>query len=313
MPRNDNLTAAKRTKNDEFYTQLEDIEKELVHYYDSLRNKTVFCNCNDSEQSNFWHYFDQNFDRIGLKGLVITQYDPNGPAHKLKIRRDEATGQRLPPVRTNLKLNGDFRSNESLEILKWCDVVVTNPPFSLFREYVAKLMEHEKKFIIVGSMNAITYKEIFPLLKDGKMWLGYTIPKRFRQPDGSTRVFGNVLWYTNLDIPRRHEILTLHRRYADDPGAYPKYANFDAINVDRIQDIPGDYDGLMGVPITFLNHHCPQQFDIVGISRTMGRPMSEIAEPGEYEPGGVRFYLKEDSAERKYRRLYDRIVIKRHT
>lgn len=285
MAKNSNLTAAKKAKNDEFYTQLTDIEKELVYYHGQLRDKIIFCNCDDPEWSNFWHYFDLNFDFIGLKALIATHYDPEKPTYKLEIRRDPVTGEKLPPVRTDLKQNGDFRSQECIEFLKECDVVVTNPPFSLFREYVAQLMQYGKKFIIIGNMNAITYKEIFPLIKDDRLWYGPSISsgdREFGVPDSYPlqaagfrvdeqgkkyiRVKG-VRWYTNLDHAKRHEPLTLFRRYADDPGKYPKYDNYDAINVDKTADIPEDYDGVMGVPISFLDKYCPEQFDILGDSR----------------------------------------------
>lgn len=285
MAKNSNLTAAKKAKNDEFYTQLTDIEKELVHYHDQLRDKIIFCNCDDPEWSNFWHYFDLNFDFIGLKALIATHYDLEKPTYKLEIRRDPVTGAKLPPVRTDLKQNGDFRSSECMELLKSCDVVVTNPPFSLFREYVAQLMQYDKKFVIIGNMNAITYKEIFPLIKGDRLWYGPSISsgdREFGVPDSYPlqaagfrvdehgkkyiRVKG-VRWYTNLDHAKRHEPLTLFRRYADDPSKYPKYDNYDAINVDKTADIPEDYDGVMGVPISFLDKYCPEQFEILGDSR----------------------------------------------
>lgn len=285
MAKNSNLTAAKKAKNDEFYTQLTDIEKELVHYHDQLRDKIIFCNCDDPEWSNFWYYFDLNFDFIGLKALIATHYDLEKPTYKLEIRRDPVTGAKLPPVRTDLKQNGDFRSSECVELLKSCDVVVTNPPFSLFREYVAQLMQYDKKFVIIGNMNAITYKEIFPLIKGDRLWYGPSISsgdREFGVPDAYPlqaagfrvdehgkkyiRVKG-VRWYTNLDHAKRHEPLTLFRRYADDPSKYPKYDNYDAINVDKTADIPEDYDGVMGVPISFLDKYCPEQFEILGDSR----------------------------------------------
>lgn len=285
MARNANLTAAKKAKNDEFYTQLTDIEKELAHYHDQLRDKIIFCNCDDPEWSNFWRYFDLNFDFIGIKALIATHYDPEKPTYKLEIRRNPVTGVKLPPVRTDLKQNGDFRSPECVELLKECDVVVTNPPFSLFREYVAQLMQYDKKFVIIGNMNAITYKEIFPLIKGDRLWYGPSISsgdREFGVPDSYPlqaagfrvdehgkkyiRVKG-VRWYTNLDHAKRHEPLTLFRRYADDPSKYPKYDNYDAINVDKTADIPEDYDGVMGVPISFLDKYCPEQFEILGDSR----------------------------------------------
>lgn len=288
MAKNSNLTKAKKAKNDEFYTQITDIEKELVHYHDQLRDKVVFCNCDDPEWSNFWRYFDLNFDHIGLRGLIATHYDPEKQTYKLEIRRDPVTGEKLPPVRMDLKQNGDFRSPECVELLKECDVVVTNPPFSLFREYVAQLMAYDKKFVIIGNMNAITYKEIFPLLKENRMWLGYMSPKQFGQPDGTMKSFGNVLWYTNIDIKKRHEPLTLFRRYYDDPSKYPKYDNYDAINVDKVADIPEDYDGVIGVPITFLNIHCSDQFTIVGAgtSKDFFTPTIQYARPLRHNPDG---------------------------
>lgn len=267
MAKNANLTAAKRAKNDEFYTQLTDIEKELKYYKDQLRGKIVFCNCDDPEWSNFWRYFDLNFDHIGLKGLIATHYDPVKPTYKLEIFRDGA-GNKMAPVRTDLRENGDFRSPECVELLRQCDVVVTNPPFSLFREYVALLVREGKKFVIIGNMNAITYKEIFPLLKDNQMWIGYMSPKMFLQPDGTQKSFGNVLWYTNIDIKKRHEPLTLFRRYYDDPSKYPKYDNYDAIEVGKVADIPEDYYEHIGVPITFLDKYCPEQFEILGLTCT---------------------------------------------
>lgn len=280
MAKNANLTAAKRAKNDEFYTQLTDIEKELKYYKDQLRGKIVFCNCDDPEWSNFWRYFDLNFDHIGLKGLIATHYDPVKPTYKLEIFRDGA-GNKMAPVRTDLRENGDFRSPECVELLRQCDVVVTNPPFSLFREYVALLVREGKKFIIIGNMNAITYKEIFPLIKDGLLWYGPSISsgdREFGVPDHYPlsaagfridedgrkyiRVKG-VRWFTNIDYAKRHEFLTLFRRYCSNPLNYPKYDNYDAINVNRTQDIPEDYDGVMGVPITFLDKYCPEQFEIL--------------------------------------------------
>lgn len=280
MAKNSNLTKAKKAKNDEFYTQITDIEKELVHYHDQLRDKVVFCNCDDPEWSNFWRYFDLNFDHIGLKGLIATHYDPEKPTYKLEIRRNPEAGEKLSPVRTDLTQNGDFRSPECVELLKECDVVVTNPPFSLFREYVAQLIQYGKKFIIIGNQNAITYKEIFPLIKDNKMWLGFGFKggaahfiNRFYTDyatssdhrEGMIRVSG-VVWYTNFEHNKRHEPLTLFRRYYDDPSKYPRYDNYDAINVDKTVDIPEDYNGVMGVPITFLDKYCPDQFEILGIA-----------------------------------------------
>lgn len=312
MAKNGNLTAAKKAKNDEFYTQLTDIEKELVHYKDHLNGKVIFCNCDDPTWSNFWRYFHLNFAHLGLKKLIATHYDPEKPTYKLEYEGGEDENIE-GGVRTELKQNGDFRSPECVELLKECDVVVTNPPFSLFREYVAQLMAYDKKFIIIGNMNAITYKEIFPLLKDNRMWLGYMSPKLFGQPDGTMKSFGNVLWYTNIDIQKRHESLTLFRRYTDDPSKYPKYVNvgYDAINVDKVSDIPEDYDGVIGVPITFLDKYCPEQFEIVGNDISERIPMETLAQKGEYNPGGNVLYLETSGGGYRYKVCYRRILIRK--
>lgn len=280
MAKNSNLAAAKKAKNDEFYTQLTDIEKELVHYKEQLRGKIVFCNCDDPTWSNFWRYFHLNFAHIGLKKLIATHYDPEKPTYKLEYEGGNDTECGGRGEKTELSQNGDFRSPECIELLKECDVVVTNPPFSMARLYIAQLMEYGKQFIIINNMNSITYKEIFPLLKDNRMWIGYTNPKQFIQPDGTLKSFGNILWYTNIDIKKRHEPLTLFRRYSDDPSKYPHYDNYPAINVDKVADIPEDYEGVMGVPITFLDKYCPEQFEILDlnphfytmISKGLGKP-----------------------------------------
>lgn len=281
MAKNSNLAAAKRAKNDEFYTQLTDIEKELVHYKEQLRGKVVFCNCDDPTWSNFWRYFHLNFAHIGLKKLIATHFDPEKPTYKLEYEGGNDTDVEAG-VKTELSQNGDFRSPECIELLRECDVVVTNPPFSLFREYVAQLMEYGKKFIIIGNKNSITYKEFFPFLKDNKVWIGYGSPCEFRLPDGTVtkQVNGLGRWFTNLDIKKRHEPLILVRRYSDDPSKYPRYDNYDAINVDKVSDIPEDYEGVMGVPITFLDKYCPEQFEILDlnphfytmISKGLGKP-----------------------------------------
>lgn len=265
MAKNSNLAAAKRAKNDEFYTQLTDIEKELVHYKEQLRGKIIFCNCDDPTWSNFWRYFHLNFAHIGLKKLIATHFDPEKPTYKLEYEGGNDTDVEAG-VKTELSQNGDFRSPECIELLKECDVVVTNPPFSMARAYIAQLMEYGKQFIIISNMNSITYKEIFPLLKDNRMWIGYTNPKQFLQPGGSLKSFGNILWYTNIDIKKRHEPLILFRRYSDDPSKYPRYDNYCAINVDKVSDIPEDYEGVMGVPITFLDKYCPEQFEILDLN-----------------------------------------------
>jgi hypothetical protein len=286
---NNNLNKAKSEKNDEFYTQLTDIEKELGHYKKHFKNKTVFCNCDDPEESNFWNYFALNFEFLGLKKLVSTHYEKEKPSYKLEIIKDiNADGKinKLDTIKTKLKQNGDFRSPECVEILKEADIVITNPPFSLFREYVAQLMEYEKKFVIIGSLNAITYKEIFKLIKANKIWLGFkstsqsmffkTKNEEYANRVSSTRPEGswwrningqvhiginNSCWFTNLDIKKRHEDAILYRTY--NSNDYPKYDNYNAINVNTIKDIPMDYKGAIGVPITFLDKYNPEQFEIV--------------------------------------------------
>ncbi|MBE5885999.1 MAG: modification methylase [Lachnospiraceae bacterium] len=265
MAKNTNLHKAKDAKNDEFYTQISDIEKELKHYKGHFKGAVVFCNCDDPEWSNFWKYFHLNFEFLGLKKLITTHYETEKPSYKMEYEGGNDADCSVGTI-TPLMQNGDFRSPECVELLKEADIVVTNPPFSLFREYVAQLMEYGKKFVVIGSMNAITYKEIFPLLKNNHMWLGCNSVKEFVQPDGSIKKFGNILWFTNLDIAKRHEELDLIEKYS--PEKYPKYDNYDAINVDKVTDIPCDYDGVMGVPITFLDKYNPEQFVIVGMSAT---------------------------------------------
>ena len=300
---NKNLTAAKNAKNDEFYTQLTDIEKELMHYRDHFKDKIVFCNCDDPTYSNFWKYFHLNFERLGLRKLIATHFDSEKPTYKLEYVGGN-DGDVEAGVITELMQNGDFRSPECIELLQEADIVVTNPPFSLFREYVAQLMEYGKKFVIIGNMNAITYKEFFPLLKENKVWLAYTSPKTFLQPDGSEKKFGNVVWYTNLDIRKRHEPIDLVEHFSKDK--YPVYDNYAAFNVDKTLDIPVERDfrmtvteeelkGLnekgfavdmigesddgieiviknpvMGVPISFLDRYDPAQFEILGYTGGIG-------------------------------------------
>lgn len=308
---NSQLSAAKRAKNDEFYTRMTDIEHELVHYKDHFKGKVVLCNCDDPFESNFFKYFALNFNHLGLKRLIATCYSGSpiaGGEYQPSLFDDdvdESTGRHrkaykavvnvfrdttgdggldMDDIRNLLDSGeneltelhgdgtygaGDFRSKECLKLLDEADVVVTNPPFSLFREYVATLVEHGKKFVVLGNKNAITYKEIFPLLRDDKVWLGFTSPSDFTIPGGGTakQVNGLCRWYTNLDIEKRHEDLILYRRYADDPSKYPKYDNYDAIEVSRVKDIPEDYWGVMGVPITFMDSYNPDQFDIVSFRK----------------------------------------------
>ena len=277
MAGNTSLNSAKSARNDEFYTQLTDIEKELSHYKEHFKDKIVFCNCDDPEYSNFWKYFQLNFYHLGLKKLISTHYEVDKRSYKMEIVRKEKGLQMGIPdyVKTDLKENGDFRSQECIDILQEADIVVTNPPFSLFREYLAQLIECNKKFVIIGNQNIITYKDVFPLLKDNKVWFGYNsgahafvVPNDFEKNNTYMEngikyaKFGNICWVTNLDIPKRHEELFLYRNYK--PEEYPKYDNYDAINVDKVQDIPCDYYGVMGVPITFMDKYNPEQFKIIG-------------------------------------------------
>lgn len=271
MAKNNSLHKARDAKNDEFYTQLVDIEKELKHYRDYFKGSVVFCNCDDPDWSNFWKYFHLNFEFLGLKKLITTHYDSSEPTYKMEYEggndEDISVG-----VVTPLQTNGDFRSPECIELLKEATIVVTNPPFSLFREYVAQLMEYDKKFIIIGNKNAITYKEFFPLLKDNKVWVAYNNVHEFIQPNGNVKKFGNIGWYTNLDITKRHETLDLIEKYT--PEKYPKYDNYDAIEVSKVVNIPYDYEGVMGVPISFMDKFNPEQFEIVGADEAEGTGFS---------------------------------------
>lgn len=261
---NKSLRKAKKVKNDEFYTQLTDVSEELRHYKKHFKGKTVFCNCDDPTWSAFWKYFHLNFEVLGLKKLISTHYDKDKPTYKMVYESGNDNNIEVG-VKTPLQGNGDFRNQECIDLLKESDIVVTNPPFSLFREYVAQLMEYGKKFIIIGSKNAITYKDFFPLLKDNKVWIGYNNVNDFQQPDGSFKKFGNIGWFTNLDIKKRHEKIVLWKTYT--PEEYPTYDNYEAINVNKTVEIPSDYDGVMGVPISFLDKYNPNQFEIVGWSR----------------------------------------------
>lgn len=287
---NKNLQEAKSNKKDEFYTQLSDIERELKHYKKHFKDKVVYCNCDDPRVSNFFHYFSHNFEKLGLKKLITTCYksqsmdlfsdNKSERAIYLEYTGDK-NGNNVPDPDEigikKLKSDGDFRSKESISLLTQADIVVTNPPFSLFREYVSQLIEYDKKFIIVGHQNAIKYKEIFPLIRDNKLWLGYGfkggaghfINEHYEdyatandRKEGMIRVSG-VHWFTNLEISKRHEDLILYKKYT--PEEYPKFENLDAINVDVTKDIPIDYDGMMGVPITFMDKYNPDQFEIIGV------------------------------------------------
>lgn len=264
MSVNLNLHKAKAEKNDEFYTQFTDVSKELIHYKQHFKDKIVLCNCDDPAKSAFWKYFHLNFEQLGLKKLISTYYDRYESTYKTEYAGGDDNDIEVG-VKTPLEGNGDFRSQECIDILDESDIVVTNPPFSLFREYVAILIGHNKKFLIIGNKNAITYKEFFPLLKNGDIWVGCNNVHKFEQPDGSIKNFGNIGWFTNLDIPKRHENLILYKLYS--PDEFPKYDDYDGINVNKVADIPCDYEGAMGVPISFLDKYNPDQFEIINLDR----------------------------------------------
>ena len=343
MAKNRDLIKAKEQKKDEFYTQLTDIEKEMKHYTAHFRGKTIFLNCDDPEYSNFWLYFQLNFYQLGLKKLISTHYEENKPSYKMEIvstnKDDGQAGTQLgipDYVKTPLKQNGDFRSPECIEILKEADIVITNPPFSLFREFVAQLMEYDKKFIIIGNQNAIHYKEIFPLLRDNKMWIGVSIhsgDREFQVPDDYPlqasgwrvdeegrkyiRVKG-IRWFTNLDFEERHEDMLLYKSYCE--SEYPKYINYDAIEVNKTADIPCDYYGDMGVPDNFMDKYNPEQFVIVGLAEgELGKEIGFSANlteeeckalSREYKPfrKGNPIYRKNDGTLHK---PFARIIIRR--
>lgn len=305
MAGNKNLNAAIKAKKDEFYTQLSDIEKELKHYKDAFRDKVVLCNCDDPRVSNFFHYFAYNFEQLGLKKLITTCYKnqdvdlftQNKSEHAVYLEYYGTTnGNSVPSAEEigikELKGDGDFRSKECIELLKQADIVVTNPPFSLFREYVAQLIEYDKKFLIIGNVASASTKEIFPLIMNNKMWMGASIhsgDRKFWVPDDYElnasgcgidengkkfiRVKG-VRWFTNLDYKERHEDMILYKRYSEDE--YPIFDNFDAINVGKTESIPCDYMEIMGVPITFLDKYNPEQFEILGITKTWDGSASKV-------------------------------------
>lgn len=364
---NKNLHKAKKAKNDEFYTQLTDIEKELGHYEEHFKDKVVYCNCDDPYESEFFTYFASKFNELGLKKLLSTSY-VNSPiaGHNLlfpdmKGLKSEKCSKKPPTIRIEinevkdfnkdgkidkqdvkcllkhdknasspLKENGDFTSSECIEILKEADIVVTNPPFSLFREYIAQLIEHDKKFIVVGNMNAITYKEVFKLIKEEKLWLGVNNNQSFvfktpyennleanikfcKQKGYSGPNYVKVPainWFTNLDHKKRHENIILYKEYSE--AEYPKYDNYDAIEVSKVKDIPMDYDGMMGVPITFMNKYNPDQFEIIGFTHRN--------DPYKLK---TKIYTKKDHIkfndlngspiirnENQFKRIYMRIIIR---
>lgn len=255
---NQNLLTAKNKKNDEFYTRLEDIQKELDNYKEYFKDKIIYCNCDDIYSSNFYKYFKDNFNKLGIKKIIATNLSLDNTAYKTEFDNNSKE------IRTELRGNGDFRSEECVKLLQESDIIITNPPFSLFREYIAQLIKYNKNFLIIGNMNAATYKEIFPLFKNNQVWFGYTSPKIFITPDRTEKKFGNILWYTNLESGKRHCRIDLKSCYYGNESSYPKYDNYDAIEVSKVVNIPKDYYGLMGVPVTFLNKYCPEQFELIG-------------------------------------------------
>jgi hypothetical protein len=357
---NENLSKANKAKKDEFYTQLVDIENELRHYKAFFKDKIVFCNCDDPFESNFVKYFAMNFNTLGLKKLIATCYatspvmysqltffgesEPIGnTSNGKKPYKIEVTEMRdengdgaidLDDFEVMLKnnppklLNGD---GDFIKLLKEADVVVTNPPFSLFREYVSQLIEYEKKFIIIGNQNAITYKEIFPLIKENKIWLGYGFSgnvgfflntqyedyaKSSQHKEGMIRVSG-VMWYTNIDIQKRHENLILYKNYT--PEEYPTYDNYDAIEVKKTADIPCDYFGVMGVPITFMDKYSPDQFEILGMCENLDlyHLKTRIYTPQECRDRYFELFGKKGTYDLNAagvingKKVYQRILIKR--
>ena len=262
--KNSSLRTAQAVKNDEFYTQITDIEQEIGNYRKHFKDKIIYMPCDNPEWSNFWHVLKEQYIYLHYKKIIATFYngiiDTDKQSYKLEYDGVNET-------KTFLNGDGDFRSEECTAILQESDIVITNPPFSLFRDFVKWVMDADKKFLIIGNQNAITYKEIFPYIKENKMWLGYHNVKTFKQDDGSEKDFGNVCWFTNLDIKKRHDTIATGYLYGDDPSKYPTYDTYNAINCDKVNEIPDDYDGVIGVPITFLGKYCPAQFEIIGLDR----------------------------------------------
>ena len=267
MSNNRNLQKANKVKNDEFYTHISDIDNELKHYKDIFDGKTIYCNCDNPTKSNFVKWFYRRFNMLHLKRLIVTAYNKDGYGlywdtdfSKVDIKTIYINDWIENDVRY-LNGNGDFRSDECIELLKQADIVVTNPPFSLFREYVKLLISNKRDFLIVGSLNAVSYKSIFQYIKNNDIQIGYTFKRAFFDTPNGEQKHVCVYWYTTLHIDRQYDILKLTKRYI--PDEYPKYDNYDAINVDKTCDIPADYDGLMGVPISFMEKYNPNQFDII--------------------------------------------------
>lgn len=330
---NENLNTAKTVKNDEFYTHISDIEKELSHYVNYFAGKTIYLNCDNPEHSNFWKYFCLHFDEFELKKLIATYYAAGVTSYKHETSR--FGNNKHKTTKTKLSGDGDFRSTECAKLLREADIVITNPPFSLWREYIAKLIEYDKKFIILGSQNVVKYKEVFPLFQENKIWVGFnygsmtfTVPKTYDKQkilaeDGTYQTkLGNICWFTNLDIDKRHKEKELSKKYQGSEKQYPAYDNYNAIDVGKIKDIPCDYYGKMGVPITFINDYSPEQFKIIGCMN-LPETLPELKPLGKewvdkyFSQGGrghvspnmmsLCFYTNDGIAKRPY----DRIIIQR--
>ena len=299
--KNDTLHSAKTAKNDEFYTQITDIEQEIGNYRKHFKDKIIYMPCDNPEWSNFWHVLKGQYIYLHYKKIIATFYngiiDTDKQPYKLEYDGVNET-------KTFLEGNGDFRSEECTAILQESDIVITNPPFSLFREFVKWVMDADKKFLILGNKNAITYKEIFPYLKENKMWLGYTSPAVFEIPDGETteKVNGLCRWFTNLDIKKRHDTIATGYLYGDDTSKYPTYDNYNAINCDKVNEIPDDYDGAIGVPVTFLDKYCPAQFEILD-ARDYGHT--------NVQKNKTTYLIKDADGSIGGRNTYARILIKR--
>jgi len=307
IAKNTNLHKAKNKKNDEFYTLLSDIENELKHYKPHFKWKIVYCNCDDPQESNFFKYFALNFTHLWLKKLITTHYNRDGwSSYQLIVEKDINKDWIIDmndTIKIPLKWNGDFRSEESIKLLKEADIIVTNPPFSLFREYVKQLIDYNKKFLIIWNKNSITYKEIFLHIKNNTIWLWFTSPKEFIQPDGNKtkKISGLTRWYTNLEHDKRNEELILYMKYKWNEDHYPKYENYDAIEVSKVKEIPKDYKWVMGVPITFLDKYNPKQFEILGAE--------------EFEEIEVKknIYQKPTHKLKNWKTVYKRLWIKNKT
>lgn len=324
MAKNATLSAARNAKMDEFYTQAEDIVNELNNYKEHFVGKIIYCNCDNPAWSEFWKYFHVNFTKLGLKKLISTHYNSENPTYKLEYTGGNDDNIQAG-VKTPLMGNGDFRSEECLAILQESDICCTNPPFSLWRHFCLQLLEQKKQFIILGTINAITYKELFPYLQSNQMWTGYTFNKTmcFEIPDDYptydhitadgkkiAKVAG-ITWYTNLPKQKDDNELVLTESYYHNPSNYPQYVNFDGIEVSKVNAIPYDYYGAMGVPVTFLDKYNPQEFRLIGHSSVLCQRMSTIAKDGEYMKGGLRPYILKENGPYKYKRLYDRLFIQR--